>query len=191
MRSIKGSKTEQNLLKAFAGESQARNRYTYFAQRAEEEGFVQISRIFLETAEQEREHARRFFSFLEGGDLEICASFPSGEVGSTSDNLAAAAKGENMEWTAIYKEFAEVARTEGFQQVAVVFDSVGIAERQHEKRYASLRENVQKHLVFRKPAAAMWACLNCGYIYEGEEAPKKCPACGKGQEYFELLRENW
>lgn len=191
MKSLKGSKTEQSLMKAFAGESQARNRYTYFAQRAEEEGYIQIARIFQETADQEREHAKRFFSFLEGGDLEITAGFPAGTVGSTAENLAAAAQGENMEWTRLYKGFAEVAREEGFAQVAVVFDAVSVAEKQHEKRYNKLRENVLKNQVFRKPSRAMWACMNCGYIYEGEEPPKKCPACGFAQSYFELIRENW
>lgn len=191
MKSVKGTKTEQNLLKAFAGESQARNRYTYFAEKAEEEGFIQISRIFEETADQEREHAERFFSFLEGGDLEIQASFPAGEVKGTADNLAQAAAGEHMEWTTLYKNFAEVAQEEGFPQIAAVFNAVCVAEKQHEKRYNKLRDNVLKGEVFKKQQKAIWSCMNCGYIYEGEEPPKKCPACGYPQSYYELVRENW
>jgi rubrerythrin len=191
MKSVKGTKTEQNLLKAFAGESQARNRYTYFAEKAEEEGFIQISRIFEETADQEREHAERFFSFLEGGDLEIQASFPAGEVKGTADNLAQAAAGEHMEWTTLYKNFAEVAQEEGFPQIAAVFNAVCVAEKQHEKRYNKLRDNVLKGEVFKKQQKVIWACMNCGYIYEGEEPPKKCPACGYPQSYYELVRENW
>ncbi|HUX12284.1 MAG TPA: rubrerythrin family protein [Spirochaetia bacterium] len=191
MSSIKGTKTEQNLLKAFAGESQARNRYTYFAEKAEAEGFIQIARIFSETADQEREHAERFFSFLEGGDLEIQAAYPAGKVGTTAENLAHAAAGEHMEWTELYKGFAATAQQEGFSQVAAVFNAVCVAEKQHEKRYNKLRENVVKGEVFKKPGKVLWACMNCGYIYEGEEAPKKCPACGYPQAYYEMIRENW
>jgi len=191
MGSVKGTKTEQNLLKAFAGESQARNRYTYFAEKAEKDGFIQISRIFQETADQEREHAERFFSFLEGGDLEIQAAYPAGKIGTTEENLAHAAEGERMEWTQIYKEFAETAQQEGFAQVAAVFNAVSVAERQHEKRYNKLRDNIVNGEVFKKPSKVMWACMNCGYIYEGEEPPKKCPACGYPQAYYELVRENW
>ncbi|WP_455383722.1 rubrerythrin [Salinispira pacifica] len=191
MGSIKGTKTEQNLLKAFASESQARNRYTYFSKKAEEEGYVQVSRIFQETADQEREHAQRFFSFLEGGDLEIQAAYPAGKIGTTTENLAAAAEGENMEWTTLYKGFAETAQQEGFPQVAAVFNAVCVAEKQHEKRYNKLRDNIVKGEAFKKPGKVMWSCINCGYIYEAEEPPKKCPACGFPQAYFELIRENW
>jgi len=191
MKSVKGTRTERNLLTAFAGESQARNRYTYFAEKATEEGFMQIAKIFEETAGQEREHAERFFSFLEGGDVEITAAYPAGEVKTTAENLKHAATGEHMEWTSIYKEFAEVAQSEGFPQVAAVFNSVSVAERQHEKRYNKLRENVLNDEVFKKKQKVLWACMNCGYIYEGEEAPKKCPACGYPQAYYELVSENW
>lgn len=190
-QSVKGTKTEQNLLTAFAGESQARNRYTYFAIKAREEGYEQIAQIFEETADQEREHAKRFFSFLEGGELEITASFPAGEVKSTAENLEMAAAGEHHEWTDMYKGFAEVAREEGFTMIGTVFDAVCVAERQHEKRYLALRENVINEQVFKKAEAVKWACLNCGYIYEGEKAPNKCPACAFPQAYFELVRENW
>ena len=191
MGSVKGTITEKNLLKAFAGESQARNRYTYFAEKAADEGFIQISRIFQETADQEREHAERFFSFLEGGDVEVQAFYPAGKIGTTEENLAAAATGERMEWTEIYKGFAETAQNEGFSQIAAVFNAVGVAERQHEKRYNRLRQNVVNGEVFKKSNKVMWACMNCGYIYEGEEPPKKCPACGYPQAYYELIRENW
>jgi len=191
MKSVKGTKTEVNLLKAFAGESQARNRYTFFAVKAKEEGYIQIAELFAETANQESEHAKRFFSFLEGGDLEITAGFPAGMVKTTAENLAAAAAGENHEWTTLYKGFAEVAKDEGFPEIAFLFNAICVAERQHEKRYNKLRENILKNQVFAKPQKTLWACLNCGYIYEGEEAPKKCPACTYPQSYFELVRENW
>lgn len=191
MKSIKGSQTESNLLKAFAGESQARNRYTFFAAKAREEGYVQIAEIFTETANQESEHAKRFFSFLEGGELEISASFPAGMVKSTEENLAASAAGENHEWTTLYKQFAETAKAEGYPEVAFLFTAVSVAEKQHEKRYNRLLENVRKKQVFAKAQKTVWACLNCGYIYEGEEAPKKCPACAYPQSYFEMVRENW
>jgi rubrerythrin len=191
MKSTKGTQTEKNLLKAFAGESQARNRYTYFAAKAREEGYIQVAEIFEETANQESEHAKRFFSFLDGGELEITASYPAGKIGSTEDNLKHSADGENMEWTNIYKEFAEVAKSEGFTEIATVFNMVSVAEKQHEKRYRALLENILNSEVFKKKSPAIWSCLNCGFIYEGVEAPKKCPACAVGQNWFELVRENW
>ena len=191
MASIKGTRTEKNLLTAFAGESQARNRYTYFALKAREEGYMQIAEIFEETANQEREHAKRFFSFLEGGEVEVQAAFPAGEVLSTEENLMAAAKGENYEWTTMYREFADIAEEEGFNTVAAAFRAVMVAEKQHEKRYNKLRDNILKNEVFKKKEKVIWACLNCGYIFEGEEPPKKCPACTFPQSYFELVRENW
>lgn len=191
MASVKGTRTEKNLLTAFAGESQARNRYTYFAIKAREEGYEQIAEIFEETANQEREHAKRFFNFLEGGEVEVQAAFPAGEVLSTAENLKAAAAGENYEWTTMYKEFADIAKEEGFPQISAVFNAVCVAEKQHEKRYNALRNNILNEQVFKKDEKVLWACLNCGYIYEGEKAPNKCPACGFPQAYFELIRENW
>jgi rubrerythrin len=191
MKSLKGTQTEKNLLTAFAGESQARNRYTYFASQARKEGFVQISMIFEETANQEKEHAKRFFKFLEGGEVEIAAAFPSGVIASTSENLKAAAGGENYEWTTMYPGFAKVAREEGFDAVALVFDAVCVAEKQHEKRYNDLRANVEGGTVFKKNKKVVWRCINCGYLYEGEQAPKSCPACAHPQAYYELLAENW
>ncbi len=189
--SLKGSKTEKNLLTAFAGESQARNRYTYFASKAKKEGFMQISSIFEETAAQEKEHAERLFKFLEGGEVEIQAAFPAGVIGSTAENLKAAAGGENYEWTTMYPEFARVAREEGFNEIAAVFEAIAVAEKQHEKRYLGLLKNVEAGTVFKKDKKVVWRCRNCGYIYEGEEAPQKCPACAHPQAYFELLAENW
>jgi rubrerythrin len=177
MKSLKGTQTEKNLITAFAGESQARNRYTYFASKAREEGMVQISMIFEETANQEKEHAKRFF--------------PAGVIGGTADNLKAAAGGENYEWTTMYPGFAKVAREEGFDAVAAVFDAISIAEKQHEKRYNDLRANVVGGKVFKKDKKVVWRCINCGYLYEGEEAPKACPACAHPQAYYELLGENW
>jgi rubrerythrin len=191
MKSLKGTKTEKNLLGAFAGESQARNRYTYFAGKAREEGMIQISKIFEETADQEREHAKRFFKFLEGGDVEITATFPAGVIGSTQENLKAAAMGEHHEWSSLYPSFAKTAREEGFDAVATVFEAVCVAEKQHEKRYNDLRANIEKGLVFKREAKTVWRCLNCGYLYEGAEPPKICPACAHPQSYFELLGENW
>jgi rubrerythrin len=191
MASLKGTRTEKNLLTAFAGESQARNRYTYFAIKAREEGYEQIAQLFEETADQEREHAKRFFNFLEGGEVKVEAEFPAGMVLSTEENLKAAAAGENYEWTTMYKEFAEIAKDEGFSQVAAVFNAVCVAEKQHEKRYLALMENVKNGEVFKKKESVTWACLNCGYIFEGTAPPNKCPACGFPQAYFELVRENW
>ena len=191
MSSIKGTETEKNLLKAFAGESQARNRYTYFASKARKEGLVQISEIFAETANQEKEHAKRFFSFLEGGELEITAGFPAGMVGTTAENLEAAAGGEHEEWTELYPAFAAKAREEGFIAVATVFEKISIAEKQHEKRYNDLLKNLNAGKVFKKDGKVMWRCLNCGYIHEAEEAPAMCPACAHPQAHFEVLGENW
>ena len=191
MSSLRGTKTEKNLLTAFAGESQARNRYSYFASAARKEGFVQISDVFEETANQEREHAKRFFKFLEGGDVEIQAAFPAGVIGSTAENLKAAAAGEHHEWESMYPEFAATAREEGFDAVANVFEAVSVAEKQHEKRYLGLLANVEAGTVFKKDKKVVWRCRNCGYLHEGPEAPKACPACAHPQAHFELLAENW
>jgi rubrerythrin len=191
MGRLSGTKTEKNLLGAFAGESQARNRYTYFAGQARKEGFVQIADVFEETADQEKEHAKRFFKFLEGGDVEIVATFPAGKVGTTSENLAAAAAGEHHEWSTLYPGFAKIAREEGFDDAARAFEAIAIAERQHEKRYAGLKANVDAGTVFKKSAPVVWRCRNCGYLFEGTQAPGACPACAHPQAYFELLGENW
>ena len=191
MGSIKGTQTEQNLLKAFAGESQARNRYTYFASKAKKEGYDQIAAIFEETAFQEKEHAKRFFNFLEGGELEITAAFPAGIVGATVENLEAAAAGENFEHTELYPGFAKVAREEGFEAVAMVFDAISVAEKQHEKRYRDLAANLDADKVFKKDSSVVWRCRNCGYLHEGEVAPDMCPACAHPQAYYELLGENY
>lgn len=190
-KSLKGTRTEQNLLKAFAGESQARNRYTYFASQARKEGLVQIAEIFAETADQEKEHAKRFFSFLEGGDLEITAAFPAGKVGTSLENLAAAAAGEEHEWQTLYPEFARIAREEGFVAVAVAFEAICVAEKQHGKRYRTLADNLQSGKVFKRNGKVVWRCRNCGYLHEGEDAPKTCPACLHPQSFFELLGENY
>ena len=191
MSSLKGTRTEQNLLKAFAGESQARNRYTYFASKAKKEGYVQISAIFEETASQEKEHAKRFFNFLEGGELEITAAFPAGVVGTTLENLKAAAEGENCEYTDLYPGFAKVARDEGFEAIAMVFEAISVAEKQHEKRYLDLAANIDADKVFKKSTSVVWRCRNCGYLHEGDEAPQMCPACAHPQAHFELLGENY
>lgn len=189
--SIKGTQTEKNLLAAFAGESQARNRYTYAASKARKEGFVQIAEIFAETADQEREHAKRFFSFLEGGMVEIQAAYPAGTVGTTAENLKAAAAGENEEWTELYPAFAKIAREEGFEPVAMLFEAVSNAEKQHEKRYLGLLKNVEAGTVFKKDKPVVWRCRNCGYLHEGPEALDTCPACAHPQAHFEILGENW
>ncbi len=191
MKSIKGTRTEKNLLASFAGESQARMRYNYFASAAKKEGLVQISKIFDETADQEKEHAKRFFSFLEGGMVEIQAAYPAGVIGSTLDNLKAAAGGEHEEWTLLYPEFARIAREEGFEQIAVLWDKVCNAEKQHEKRYNDLWKNLSAGKVFKRDGVVVWRCINCGYLHEAAEAPKLCPACLHPQAYFELLGENW
>lgn len=190
-KSIKGSQTEKNLLKAFAGESQARNRYTFFASAAKKEGYEQISRIFTETAEQEKEHAKRFFSFLEGGMVEVTACFPAGKVGTTLENLKAAAGGEHEEWSELYPHFAKIARQEGFEPVARCFEAVSIAEKQHEKRYAGLAKNIEAGKVFKQEKPTTWRCLNCGFILTDTVPPKTCPACLHPQAYFEILGENW
>lgn len=189
--SIRGTQTEKNLMKAFAGESQARNRYTFFAGVARKEGLVQIALIFEETANQEKEHAKRFFSFLEGGEIEITDVFPAGPAGDTLANLKAAAAGEEAEWTDMYPEFAKVARDEGFPQIAAAFEKIAIAEKQHGKRYADLARNLEEGKVFKRNGVLVWRCINCGYLHEAEEAPKVCPACLHPQAYFELLGENW
>ena len=191
MSSLKGSKTERNLLAAFAGESQARNRYTYFASQARKEGFVQIADVFEETANQEKEHAKRFFKPLEGGDCEVQAAFPAGAIGSTAENLKAAAAGEHHEWESMYPGFADIAEDEGFEEIAKVFEAIAVAEKQHEKRYLGLLANVEAGTVFKKDEKVVWRCRNCGYLHEGEEAPKACPACAHPQAHFELLAENW
>ena len=191
MAELKGSQTEQNLLKSFAGESQARNRYTYFASKAKKDGYVQIADIFAETANQEKEHAERFFSFLEGGELEITAGFPAGVVGSTLDNLKAAAEGEHAEHTEIYPGFAQVAKEEGFDAISMVWMMISVAEKQHEKRYVDLAANIEADRVFKRDQVVVWRCRNCGYLAEGAEAPAMCPACAHPQAHFELLGENW
>jgi rubrerythrin len=191
MKTLKGSKTEKNLLGSFAGESQARNRYTFFASKAREEGLIQIAMIFEETANQEKEHAKRFFKQLEGGEVEISAAFPAGVIGSTAENLKAAAAGENMEWTNLYPGFAKVAREEGFDTAAAIWEAICVAEKQHEKRYNDLLANVKAGKVFKRDKKVVWRCINCGYLYEGAEAPKACPACAHPQAYYELLAENW
>lgn len=191
MKSVKGTQTEKNLLTAFAGESQARNRYTYFASKARKEGYVQIAEIFEETAHQEKEHAKRYFGFLEGGELEIQWAFPAGVVGSTLENLKASAAGERYEHTEMYPGFAKIAREEGFEAIGAIFDMISVAEKQHEKRYVELAGNIEADRVFKRDQAVVWRCRNCGYLHEGLEAPQQCPACAHPQAYFELLGENW
>jgi len=191
MGKIKGTRTEKNLLAAFAGESQARNRYTYFGGQARKDGFVQIADIFIETAEQEKEHAKRFFKFLEGGELEISATFPAGVIGATLDNLKAAAAGEHHEHTSMYPDCARMADEEGFKDVAAAFRAVSVAEKQHEKRYLELAANIEAGRVFKRAAPATWRCRNCGYLHVGLAAPELCPACLHPQAHFELLGENW
>jgi rubrerythrin len=186
MPDVKGTETEKNLLKAFAGESQARNRYTYSASAARKEGYRQIEALFIETAENEREHAKRFFKFLEGGDLEIQATYPAGKIGTTLENLKAAAAGENEEWTDLYPTFAAKAKEEGLAEVAAAFTMIAKAEKEHEERFLKLAENVEKGTVFRKESAVRWKCRNCGYVHEGPEAPAMCPACLHPQEHFEI-----
>ncbi len=191
MKSLKGTKTEKNLLIAFSGESQARNRYTFFASKAKKDGFVQISKIFEETAAQEKEHAERLFKFLEGGDVEVTASFPAGVIADTADNLKAAAAGEDHEWQEMYPSYAKIARAEGFAEIADVMEHIAVAEKQHSKRYKALRQNILDGKVFKKDGKIVWRCLNCGYIHEGDSAPDKCPACAHEKDYFEVLGENW
>ena len=191
MPEFKGSQTEKNLLTAFAGESQARNRYTYFASQAKKEGYVQISSIFEETANQEKEHAKRFFKFLEGGEVEVSAGFPAGVIGSTLENLKAAAGGEHYEWTEMYPGFAKIAKDEGFKEVAAAFKSISVAEKQHEKRYLDLAGNIEADRVFKREKKVVWRCRNCGFLHEAKEAPNQCPACVHPQAHFELLGENY
>lgn len=192
MKDLKGTETEKNLLKAFAGESQARNRYTYFAGKAKKEGFVQIQAIFEETANQEKEHAKRFFKFLQSGEeLEITAGFPAGIIGTTRENLEAAAAGENFEHTTLYPGFAKIARSEGFDEIADVFESICVAEKQHEKRYLDLKANIEKEQVFKRGESVTWRCRNCGYLHGGTEACDVCPACAHAKAHFELLGENY
>jgi len=191
MNKLNGSKTEKNLLTAFAGESQARNRYTFFASQAKKDGFEQIAFIFEETANQEKEHAKRLFKFLEGGEAEVSATFPAGIIGSTLENLKAAAKGEHHEYSQMYPGFAQVAREEGFEEIAEVMENIAVAEKQHEKRYLALAANIQANRVFKREKKVVWRCRNCGYLHEGEEAPEECPACAHSQAHFELLGENW
>ena len=190
-KSVKGTKTEKNLLASFAGESQARNRYTYFASVAKKEGYEQISAIFLDTADNEKEHAKRFFKYLEGGEVEIIASYPAGVIVDTAQNLAAAAAGENLEWTKLYKEAAEIARKEGFEEIATQFKEISEVEVEHEKRYRKLLKNVKEYTVFKKDTVVKWKCRNCGYVHESQEAPERCPACLHPQAYYEVLCENY
>ena len=191
MSSLKGTRTERNLLAAFAGESQARNRYTYFASVARKEGYEQVAAVFIETADNEKEHAEMFFKQLEGGDVEITATYPAGVIGDTAANLEAAADGERMEWTAIYQDFAAVAREEGLKRAATVFTEIAEVEEQHEKRYRKLLANVAGGTVYRRDTVVSWKCRNCGYVHEGTDAPKVCPACAHSQAYYELLCENY
>lgn len=191
MASIKGTRTEQNLLKAFAGESQARMRYDYYAKAAKKEGLEQISAIFTETSLNEKEHAKRFFKFLEGGMLEITASYPAGVIGSTLENLKASADGEYEEWSELYPEFADIAQEEGFPEVAVCFRMIAKAETAHEKRFRKLYDNLEKGLVFKKDNKVTWKCGNCGFLHEAEAAPEKCPACLHPKSYFEIFVENY
>ena len=190
-KSIKGTRTEQNLLKSFAGESQARSRYTFFASVAKKEGYEQIAGVFMETAEQEKEHAKRIFKFLEGGMVEITASFPAGVIGTTAENLAAAAAGENEEWAELYPTFADIAEEEGFKQIAVVFRMIAKVEAEHEKRYRKLLQNVTENKVFEKDGVIYWQCRNCGYVHEGKSAPVTCPACAHPQAFFEPMKQNY
>jgi rubrerythrin len=191
MASIKGTKTEKNLLAAFAGESQARNRYTYAAGVARKEGYLQIAALFEETADNEKEHAKRFFKFLEGGATEITAAYPAGVIGTTAENLLAAAEGEKEEWTELYPAFAKTAKEEGFNEVAAAFTMIAKVEKEHEERYRKLLDNVKSEKVFKKDAPVRWKCRNCGYVHEGPEAPAKCPACVHPQSYFEIKEETY
>lgn len=191
MASLKGTQTEKNILTAFAGESQARNRYTFFASKAKKEGYVQISDIFTETADQEKEHAKRLFKLLEGGEVEVTASFPAGVIGTTVENLAEAAGGENHEHTIMYPGFAKIARQEGFNDIADIFMAIAVAEKQHEKRYVELKANIESGRVFKRDDKQTWRCRNCGYLHQGKGAPEVCPACDHARDHFELLAENW
>jgi rubrerythrin len=191
MGNLKGTQTEKNLLAAFAGESQARNRYTYFASQAKKEGYVQISEIFTETANQEKEHAKRLFKLLEGGEVTISGAFPAGVIGTTLENLKEAAAGENYEYTDMYPGFAKTAEEEGFQDIAEIFNAIAVAEKQHEKRYVDLADNIEAGRVFKREGSVVWRCRNCGYLHEDSDAPDECPACAHPQAHFEILGENW
>lgn len=191
MKTLKGTQTEKNILSAFIGESQARNKYTFWASKAKNEGFVQISYAFTETAEQEKEHAKRLFKFLEGGDVTVSATAPAGVIGSTLENLKQAAAGENHEWKVMYPEFAKTAREEGFNEIAVVMENIAKAEKQHAKRYEAFIKNIEEDHVFVKETEVTWRCLNCGFIVTSKSAPETCPACAHPQAYFEVLSENW
>lgn len=191
MGDLKGTQTEKNILTAFAGESQARNRYTYFASKAKKEGYVQIAAVFEETANQEKEHAKRLFKLLEGGEVEITGAFPAGVIDTTLENLKASAGGENYEHTTMYPDFAKIARMEGFDSIALIFEAIAVAEKQHEKRYNALAANIETGKVFKKDEKVVWRCRNCGYLHEGTEAPNACPACDHPQAHFELLGENY
>ncbi|GAB4339003.1 MAG: rubrerythrin family protein [Desulfobulbaceae bacterium] len=188
---LQGTQTERNILTAFAGESQARNRYTYFAKAAKNEGYVQIAQIFERTADQEKEHAKRLFKFLQGGEVEISASFPAGVIGTTVQNLEAAAAGEHYEYTEMYPDFANTAMQEGFNEIAAVFTAIAVAEKQHEKQYRDFINNINSGRVFMRDNPVIWYCANCGYLHEGTEPPEKCPACAHAMAYFQLLGENW
>ena len=191
MGNLRGTQTEKNILTAFAGESQARNRYTYFASQAKKDGYVQISEIFTETANQEKEHAKRLFKLLEGGEVEVAAAFPAGVIGTTLDNLIEAAGGENYEYTEMYPGFAKIAVEEGFEEIAEIFKAIAVAEKQHEKRYLALAANIENGTVFKREQTVVWRCRNCGYLHEGNEAPDECPACVHPRAHFELLGENY
>lgn len=191
MGTLKGTQTEKNILTAFAGESQARNRYTYFASQAKKDGYVQISEIFTETANQEKEHAKRLFKLLEGGEVEVAAAFPAGVIGTTLDNLKEAAGGENYEYTEMYPGFANIANEEGFEEIAEIFKAIAVAEKQHEKRYLALAANIENGIVFKREKSVVWCCRNCGYLHEGNDAPEECPACAHARAHFELLGENY
>jgi len=191
MATMKGSETEKNLITSFAGESQARNRYSYFASRAKNDGLVQIGMIFEETANQEKEHAKRFFSLLEGGEVLVQTQFPAGIIGGTAENLRASAEGESYEWTELYPGFSKVARAEGFEAAARIWEAVSVSERQHEKRFLGLLANMKADKVFKKDTPVVWRCINCGYLHEGLAAPEACPACAHPRGYYELLSENW
>lgn len=191
MKSLKGTRTEKNILTAFAGESQARNRYTYYASKAKKEGYVQMSNFFEETANHEKAHAKRLYQFLEGGEVEITGSFPAGIIGTTAENLKGAAAGENYEWTTMYPEFANIADEEGFPEVAVAMRNIAKAEKMHETRYLSLLANIEADRVFKKDQPVKWKCANCGYLHEGTDAPEICPACAHEKAHFEVHAENW
>ena len=191
MGNLKGTQTEQNILTAFAGESQARNRYTYFASQAKKDGYVQIQEIFTETANQEKEHAKRLFKLLAGGEVEVTAAFPAGVIGTTPDNLKESAAGENYEYTDMYPGFAKTAVEEGLEEIAEIFKAIAVAEKQHEKRYLALAANIANNTVFKKDTSVVWRCRNCGYLHEGDSALEECPACAHPQAHFELLGENW